>query len=93
MEFWSKKKDSFIKVYQILKKINKICKINKVSFTKNNFKETFILKLNSEKSKKYLKWKQKWDIDKTIQKILEWNANFNNKKMLEKLVKIKLRII
>ena len=78
------KKDSFIKVYQILKKINKICKINKVSFTKNNFKETFILKLNSEKSKKYLKWKQKWDIDKTIQKILEWNANFNNKKNVRK---------
>ena len=26
----------------------------------------------------------KWDIDKTIQKILEWNANFNNKKNVRK---------
>ena len=32
------------------------------------------------KASKYLNWNQKWDIDQTLQKIIEWNNIVNKKK-------------
>lgn len=41
---------------------------------KEKFKpETSILRLSNYKSKKYLDWKPKWSINKTLNKIIEWN--------------------
>ena len=35
--------------------------------------ETNLLRLSNQKSKKYLHWFPKWNLDKTLTKILEWN--------------------
>ena len=78
------KKNSFINVYRLIIKISKLVKFKKISFKKNIYKETPVLKLNSQKSNKYLNWKQKWDIDTTILKILDWNEAFKNKKNIRK---------
>ena len=40
---------------------------------KNNYKESDILKLSSEKSKKILKWKAKYNIDQSIKLISDWH--------------------
>jgi CDP-glucose 4,6-dehydratase len=52
-----------------------ISKLNKFS----NLKETKFLGINSSKSKNKLLWKQKWDIDKTIKSIYDWNDFYKNK--------------
>ncbi len=49
---------------------------------KNSIKENSYLKLNNQKSKKILKWKPKWSLDKTILKIIEW-SNYSNKNKLK----------
>ena len=54
--------------------------IKKVLIKKNKNIETKILKLNSRKAIKYLNWRQKWNINKTLKKINEWNASINKKK-------------
>tara|TARA_B100001057_G_scaffold495145_1_gene593426 strand:- start:2680 stop:3753 length:1074 start_codon:yes stop_codon:yes gene_type:complete len=46
---------------------------------KNDFKETNILKLNSNKSKKILKWKCILTLDETFQMVAEWYKNFYSK--------------
>ena len=40
---------------------------------KKAFHETQILKLNSEKSNKYLNWKPIWNLDDALNKIIEWD--------------------
>ena len=49
----------------------------KVKLSKDNnynFKpETSILRLSNSKSKKFLNWKPKWSINKSLDKIIEWN--------------------
>ena len=35
--------------------------------------ETNLLRLKNLKSKQYLYWFPKWNLDKTLSKILEWN--------------------
>ena len=67
------RKNNFVKVSKIINKINKIKKIKKVIFKKSDMKETKILKLNSNKAVKNLKWKPKWNIDQTLEKIITWN--------------------
>ena len=47
---------------------------------KNNFKETNILKLNSNKSKTKLKWKCILSLDETFKMVAEWYQNFYSKK-------------
>ncbi len=76
--------NSFITVYELLAKIKKVKNIHNTSIKKNKHIETKILKLNSEKAKKYLRWNQKWNIDKTIKKIFEWNDSYNSKKNMRK---------
>ena len=86
MEFWSKNR--FINVYRRIK-ISKLVKFKKISFKKNIYKETPVLKLNSQKSNKYLSgnkmgyryYNKEFRLDKFKQK------------NIEKLVKIKLKII
>ena len=56
----------------------KFLKLNvKVKKEKENiFKpETSILRLSNHKSKKFLNWKPKWSINKSLDKIIEWNEN------------------
>ncbi len=40
---------------------------------KTNFKEKKFLSLNSHKAKKYLNWKNKWEINQTISQIVKWH--------------------
>ena len=46
-------------------------------------KETNLLRLSNLKSKKYLQWQPKWKLDKSIQKIIDWNKEKQNKKPLD----------
>ena len=41
--------------------------------------ETSILRLSNYKSKKFISWKPKWSINKSLDKILEWNKNIKHK--------------
>ena len=68
MEFWTKK-NSQIQVKKIVSLINshfnnKIKVIEK--YVKKFYKETDVLMLNSEKSKRTLKWKPKYEIKKKL---------------------------
>ena len=69
MEFWTKK-NSQIKVKKIVSLINsnfeKKIKVIEKYVKKNPYKESDVLMLNSEKSKKTLKWKSKYDIIKLL---------------------------
>ncbi len=48
---------------------------------KNIFKpETSILRLSNHKSKKYLNWYPRWSINKSLDKILEWNKKIKYQK-------------
>lgn len=70
-------KNNFKKVLDIVKKIQNL-KHFKYSFKKTkNVKETEILKLNSDKSKKMLKWSPLWNLDYTLKMILDWNTMIN----------------
>ncbi len=75
-------KDSCKSVNFITKKFNKKLSL-KIKFLKNNHvKENSYLKLNNNKSKKYLNWKPKWLLDEAILKIIEWD-NCSNKTKLK----------
>ena len=84
-----------MKIVQIIKKNTK--KLNIKIKNSKNFYETKILKLNSNKSKKKLKWKPKWNLNLSLKKVLEWNELFNKKinakKICEEQIKDYLRII
>ena len=57
----------------MLNKIKKYYKIKFSTIKKKAFHETQILKLNSEKSNKYLNWKPIWNLDDALNKIIEWD--------------------
>ena len=42
----------------------------------NKFKETKVLRLDSLKSQKKLKWKSVWDLKTSLKKVFEWNFLF-----------------
>ena len=57
---------------------NKDCKIKIIKIKNKNYKsETDLLRLSNNKSKKYLNWYPKWNLNKTINKIIEWNEEIN----------------
>ena len=56
----------------------------KIIKTKGNFKETVLLKLNSKKAIKLLKWKNKWNMKKSIMETARWYKNYLNKKGIKK---------
>ena len=56
----------------------------KIIKTKGNFKETVLLKLNSNKAIKLLKWKNKWNMKKSIMETARWYKDYLNKKDIKK---------
>lgn len=71
------KKINNLKVKKIISILNKnfqnpVYIINKFN-KKNTYKESDVLKLNSEKAKKTLNWKPTYTIDETIKLISEWH--------------------
>lgn len=78
------KKTNNVKVKKIIKLLNanfsnKI-KIYESYNKKNPYKESDFLKLNSDKSKKTLKWKPKYTIKETIKLISDWENQFIKKR-------------
>ena len=72
---------SFIKVIDVIKKINKLKKIKfKLDKTRRIIKETKILKLSNKKAKKFLMWKPKWNLNITLNYVIEWNDSCKKKK-------------
>jgi len=64
---------NFKSVMYIVNKMQKFYKIKFSKFHKRSFHETQTLKLNSEKSKKYLNWKPIWNLNDTLNKTIEWD--------------------
>lgn len=79
------KESSFITVSQVISKFKRKKMIKKVLIKKNKNVETKVLKLNSRKAIKNLNWRQKWNIDQTLDKIIEWNIFVNEKKNYRKI--------
>lgn len=63
----------------------------KIIFKKANFKETNLLKLNSNKAIKDLKWKNTWDMQNSIIKTADWYLSYLRKKDLKKITSIQIR--
>jgi CDP-glucose 4,6-dehydratase len=57
--------------------------INEVPSKKNFKTETSILRLSNFKSKKYINWHPKWTLEKSLDKIVEWNNKARQKKCRE----------
>ena len=57
------KKNNFVKVKDLVKKISKLENIKKIKYSRSRFYETAKLMLNSKKAKKYLNWESKLKID------------------------------
>ena len=72
-------KKNFKKVLNLVKLFK--TKESKLKIEKNNqtskFFEKKVLMLNNLKSKKHLKWKPKWNLTVTVDKILTWNNQKN----------------
>tara|TARA_B100001287_G_C22617312_1_gene498291 strand:+ start:137 stop:1219 length:1083 start_codon:yes stop_codon:yes gene_type:complete len=83
------KKSNNVKVKKIISilnsNFNNVINVKEKYNLKNSYKESNILKLNSEKSKKTLNWKPSYNIDKTIKLISDWQNEFllNKKKILQ----------
>ena len=63
---------------------NKV-KIKEKSIKRNSYKESVLLKLNSDKSKKTLRWRPSYNIYQTLKLISDWQNEFllNKKKILQ----------
>ena len=61
--------------------------VNKNKKSKKYKPETKILRLNNLKAKKYLNWRPKWGLNKSLNKILEWNNNIKIEKPLDVCLK------
>ena len=82
---------SFVRVIDIVKFIKK--KIN-ISFSinkKQNFFETKILMINNSKAKKYLNWYPIWDVNKSVNNVIEWNNQFKKNKNAKKICEQQIR--
>ena len=88
---------SFIKVIDLIKKINKLRKIKfKLDKTRKLIKETKTLKLSNKKAKKFLIWQPKWNLNITLNYVIEWNDSYkkkiNAKEICEKQIMEYLKI-
>ena len=73
-------KNSFITVEDIAKKIISLYKKGEIiSLKTDNLHEDNVLKLNSEKAKKFLGWGNIYNIDLAIEKTVKWYKNFYEK--------------
>ena len=79
-------KENLVSVIKIVKYFKKIYKFN-LKIKKKDFIETNILKLSNNKSRRYLGWQPKWNLNKTLEKILEWEDLKNRKTNLTKICK------
>lgn len=79
------KKNNFVRVKDIVKKISKLQNIKKIEYSRSRFSEIAKLKLNSKKAKKYLNWESKLKIDDIIHNVIE--LEFSKHKNLEKIMK------
>ncbi|MDA7713677.1 CDP-glucose 4,6-dehydratase [Candidatus Pelagibacter sp.] len=73
------KKNNSKKVIAIIKIMQKLNPFT-LNIKKNNkYKETEVLKLNSNKSKKKLKWYPKMTLQSTLKEVFDWNHQVRNK--------------
>ena len=70
-------KGNFKKVIDIVKYIKKLQNFEYSLVKTKSFKETNILKLNSLKAQKKLKWISKWNLTESLNKTIEWNRLVN----------------
>jgi len=85
---------SHIKVIEVIGKLLKNMGINKIFYIKpdKTIKETKLLSLKIDKSKKILKWKPKLDIKKTLEMTAEWYLSYiKDKKNINKLSKSQVK--
>ena len=68
----------------VMKIVDKKEKI-KILFKKGSFKESTLLKLNSNKANKKLKWKTRWTVERSIKQAAIWYDSYLNKKDINKL--------
>ena len=78
-------KNSFVKVIDVVNYIENKVKLKKKVQKKQSFFETKILKLNSNKAKKYLKWYPIWNLKKSINSVLDWNRLYKKTKNAKKI--------
>lgn len=71
------KKNNFVKVINIVNLLKKKFKFHIKIIKKQRFNETKVLKLSSKKSNRKLNWTNKWDLKKSLNKVMEWNELFN----------------
>ena len=76
---------SFVKVSDILKIIQKKSTIKFEIKRNKNFFETNILKLSNTKAKKILNWYPIWDLQKSIDSVMEWNNQIKKGKDPKKI--------
>ena len=57
----------------------------KIKRSDKNFKEANLLKLNSQKAKKLLKWKSIMKFDQSVKSTAEWYKNFYKKKVVKQI--------
>lgn len=76
---------SFVKVNTIVRFIQKMSDLKRIRIVKNTIKETKVLKLDSNKSKKFLKWKSIWNLQKTLIMVLKWNQSYKKTKNARKI--------
>ena len=83
-------KKSFVKVGDILKIIQKKTTIKFEIKRNKSFFETNILKLSNTKAKKFLRWYPIWNLQKSIDSVMEWNNQIKKgkdpKKICEKQI-------
>ena len=60
-------------------KFNNYVKVVKKSVITNNYHESDVLMLNSNKAKKLLNWKPKYNLNETVKLIVEWQNNYLKK--------------
>ena len=78
-------KSSFVKVVDIVNRIDKQKKIKVKISGSQNFSETNVLKLDSKKAKKILKWSPKWDLNKSLNNVIEWNNLFKKNRNAKRI--------
>jgi CDP-glucose 4,6-dehydratase len=68
-------KRNFKKVSEIVKEVQNLENLKYSFDKKKNFYETTILKLDSSKAKRKLRWSNKWDLSVALKKTIEWNKS------------------
>ena len=84
MEFWSKYRRDCCSVGNRRKNNRKLWKrFIKRYFNPDQVHEAQLLSLDVTKAKFRLNWTSRWDIDKTIEKTVEWYKKYNNDNVYE----------